>query len=563
MCTGPCLQQAIVAGGCSPQGVLAQTIATGKTPAGLTQVQDLAARAFMVNSALLSGAKETQNQALSETQQLAAGRATTDPVIQRATLSLCTGGIPYDACSAAEDGSMKPGSGCLTQIWTQAGCATQGAASPTTAASLWNQYTSAPAARTAAQAIFQRMFTTDVEAQESAIKQCLGTTLIRPPVPTCIDPGVEMMIWGYTGRAPGNLPFRGRTFYPTFPAWNTGGQVLNTGLSDRVQLRFLTNCKPPTAANNLIYDLRATADDGVIVAVNEIQKINGWRDQAATTYTATNVLPLSNTQATRLGVEYYENYGQSAFQIWYGKNGTWNSFPANWLYLQQPRSAAIFAYRFYTNNLGDIRWLNPAFVPVGITQPGVPPGFTSSDGKYKGIGTVYTNGAGYLTINDNCAMPLSNIVGFAVNVRLDPVQPKPANANGLTVMEWGNLATSGVLQLQFIPGPTVAAGGTWRVAYSAPGNNQIRMSVTATNSKVPYGVWTRIVFEVNGPGKATLYVAGTATTGTWTPITPNMPTNVNIGKSTLGNTAAAFYIASLAIYDGPVPASMLAVGACE
>lgn len=60
------------------------------------------------------------------------------------------------------------------------------------------------------------------------------------------------------------------------------------------------------------YTFAATADDGIRVALDGATLIDGWRDQALTSYTATRVLTAGEHQIT---VEYYENSGLASVHV--------------------------------------------------------------------------------------------------------------------------------------------------------------------------------------------------------------------------------------------------------
>jgi hypothetical protein len=60
------------------------------------------------------------------------------------------------------------------------------------------------------------------------------------------------------------------------------------------------------------YTFTATADDGVRVYLDGMLVIDQWKDQSATTYTASRTVTAGNLE---LKVEYYENGGDAVAKV--------------------------------------------------------------------------------------------------------------------------------------------------------------------------------------------------------------------------------------------------------
>jgi len=71
---------------------------------------------------------------------------------------------------------------------------------------------------------------------------------------------------------------------------------------------------------NETYTFYATADDGVRVYINGQLLINGWVDQAATTYHA--AIPLKAQQLYNITMEFYEHAGAASAQLAWGSPST-------------------------------------------------------------------------------------------------------------------------------------------------------------------------------------------------------------------------------------------------
>lgn len=91
--------------------------------------------------------------------------------------------------------------------------------------------------------------------------------------------------------------------------WATGNPVANISV-DNFSVRWEGTIKAPLTGT---YTFSVTADDGVRLWVNNVQLINKWIDQSATTYTATIVLTAG--QAYPIKMEYYERGGQAVAKL--------------------------------------------------------------------------------------------------------------------------------------------------------------------------------------------------------------------------------------------------------
>lgn len=540
-CGPGCIRDAVIMKGCDIGGALASALAAGTAVTTLPQIQDLASRNFMLGSKILSGATVTQTEALAEAGQLVTGRTSGDKVVARAATSLCTGGIPYDVCSASEDGTVVPRPDCLKQIWSAAGCGPRG-----TGFSQLGAATSSTAAKQTVAGIVAGMSSADSTTQQNAIQACLGAALVRPPAPTCTEPGVEVIYYDYVGGSPNTMgPLEGREIVSEgFPNFDVGGgYVLRSGRTDRVQLKIIGRIQPPIGQGGM-QDIRVRSDDGIAVTVNGIRVINGWQDQGATIYQRTAALNADSGSSQQLMVDWYEDYGDAVMQLWIAPTGTgaFIEIPQNWLFLTQTRMTAFLVWRFYSgDSITEIRGLSATAATGPLTFVG-----SGTEGQR----AVTFNGGPNIMFQQ--MLPLNQITAIALNLYLEPVQPAAPNQHGLVLLELGTPA-SGLLTVHYV------AGG-WRVMYSGTGSPTI---LNAAGAQL--GQWTRIVFVVADDSKsATLYVGGkvvATVVGSWA--MSSGPTTGMMGASSLTPARANYRCSVFAIYDYGIDPSMLMAGAKE
>src|SRR5205085_1255971 len=94
-------------------------------------------------------------------------------------------------------------------------------------------------------------------------------------------------------------------------SWGSGGPTgVGVGV-DNFSVRW-TQVHDFGAGGN--YTFTATGDDGIRILLDGATVVDGWKDQAATTYTTT--VPVSGGTHTVV-VEYYENAGYATAQATY------------------------------------------------------------------------------------------------------------------------------------------------------------------------------------------------------------------------------------------------------
>jgi hypothetical protein len=103
--------------------------------------------------------------------------------------------------------------------------------------------------------------------------------------------------------------------------WGGGAPTGCTG-ADNFSIRFKRSAY---FASSGYYDFTTTADDGVKVRVDGNQIINGWVDQAPTTYTAQTWV---NAGWHTLRVDYYENGGGATASLSWAPSGGGNPYPS-------------------------------------------------------------------------------------------------------------------------------------------------------------------------------------------------------------------------------------------
>ena len=143
------------------------------------------------------------------------------------------------------------------------------------------------------------------------------TPTVAPPTPTIVPTATSSAtvcpVGQYRGEYFGNITLVGAPALVRCDAtvsfdWgygSPGGGLAGDGFS----ARWTGVQSFPTAGE---YRFTVRADDGVRVYVDGALLIDGWRDQGATTYTATRAMTAGQHE-TRL--EYYENSGQASIQF--------------------------------------------------------------------------------------------------------------------------------------------------------------------------------------------------------------------------------------------------------
>lgn len=111
-------------------------------------------------------------------------------------------------------------------------------------------------------------------------------------------------------------------------SWGGTSSVLDSGYWDRYIVRWTGYINVPTTGT---YTFGATADDGVIVRVNNTEIISGWYDSGGALRTST---PITLTAGTPVPVEiwYYENGGGQAISFYYyNTSGGLTLVPSTWM----------------------------------------------------------------------------------------------------------------------------------------------------------------------------------------------------------------------------------------
>ena len=110
-------------------------------------------------------------------------------------------------------------------------------------------------------------------------------------------------------------------------AWGGTSTVLDSGYWDRFIVHWYGYINVPTTGT---YTFGASADDGVIVKIDNTTVISGWYDSGGALRTGT---PISLTAGTPVPIEiwYYENGGGQAITFWYLNNSSWTVTPTTML----------------------------------------------------------------------------------------------------------------------------------------------------------------------------------------------------------------------------------------
>ncbi len=134
-------------------------------------------------------------------------------------------------------------------------------------------------------------------------------------------------------------------------AWGGTSTVLDSGYWDRFIVRWYGYINVPTTGT---YTFGATADDGVIVRVNNTEIISGWYDSGGALRTGT---PVTLTAGTPVPVEiwYYENGGGQAISFYYLNNGSWTLVPSTWMATDSSYFAAVAPTPVYSSGITTVQ----------------------------------------------------------------------------------------------------------------------------------------------------------------------------------------------------------------
>lgn len=151
-----------------------------------------------------------------------------------------------------------------------------------------------------------------------------------------------------TGAYP-SFPGNGGTLtYPTVRSTGTvtainhnwgGGQVLNSGLSERVIIKYWGYIYVPgTGSQTLTF--YNSSDDGFYMKINNQLVINNWAEQGPSYYNGSGSITLTGGQYYALEAWYYENGGGAAAMLYWNQTGSIALVPTSSYYLVQPAPPA-------------------------------------------------------------------------------------------------------------------------------------------------------------------------------------------------------------------------------
>jgi hypothetical protein len=154
---------------------------------------------------------------------------------------------------------------------------------------------------------------------EQEHERLVPTTTIVPVTTTTLTGGLTADVFnrqGYNNAPP--LPTSNeRPIYTTIVPdinFNWGsGQVLNSGRSEDVIVRFTGNISFPTSGN---YQFHSPADDGTILQIDGVQIISDWRDKGGGGSTSAPVYFEGGSTHT-ITLYYYENGGGANVWLYY------------------------------------------------------------------------------------------------------------------------------------------------------------------------------------------------------------------------------------------------------
>lgn len=148
-----------------------------------------------------------------------------------------------------------------------------------------------------------------------------------------------------TGAYP-NMPYygTGNLTYPTILSTGTvtsinhnwgGGQVLNSGLSERVIVKYWGYIYVPGSGSQTL-TFYNSSDDGFYMRINNQVVINDWQEQGPNYYNGSGSITLTGGQYYDIEAWYYENGGGAAAQLYWNQSGSIALVPTSSYYLIQP-----------------------------------------------------------------------------------------------------------------------------------------------------------------------------------------------------------------------------------
>ena len=214
-----------------------------------------------------------------------------------------------------------------------------------------------------------------------------------------------------TGAYP-NMPYygTGALTYPTVLSTGTvtainhswgGGQVLNSGLGERVIVKYWGYIYVPGSGSQTL-TFYNSSDDGFYMRINDQVVINDWQEQGANYYNGSGSITLTGGQYYALEAWYYENGGGASAQLFWNQSGTIALVPTSSYYLTQPAPPAAPAYSSGITNAQQTRKnaettqrLNQSGNEINIEQIGDNNNFTIRQGVTLGAKNrieLYSNG---------------------------------------------------------------------------------------------------------------------------------------------------------------------------
>ncbi|HWY78348.1 MAG TPA: chitobiase/beta-hexosaminidase C-terminal domain-containing protein, partial [Verrucomicrobiae bacterium] len=232
----------------------------------------------------------------------------------------------------------------------------------------------------------------------------------------------------------------------------------------------------------------ATADDGVILYVNGQKLVNGWIDEASTTYQGT--IALKAQQLYNIEMEYYQNGGGAVAELqWSSPSTPQGVTPQSQLYpYTNPPPAVVLSSP--TNNSS---FTASASVTIGAT----------ADAPYNPIGTVtfYTNGGFFVTLSNSPYAPLYEVTATGLNAGSYALTAVATDGSGLSstsapvniTVTTGSgqpygLATRGAVPAYFNMPPTMPGvlPGSLPLLLSQTGVFTNTPAMTPVNGLIPY-----------------------------------------------------------------------------
>ena len=151
-----------------------------------------------------------------------------------------------------------------------------------------------------------------------------------------------------TGAYP-TFPGNGGTLtYPTVRSTGTvtainhtwgGGQVLNSGLAERVIVKYWGYIYVPGSGSQTL-TFYNSSDDGFYMKINNQLVINNWAEQGNNYYNGSGSITLTGGQYYTLEAWYYENGGGAVAQLYWNQSGSIALVPTSSYYLVEPAPPA-------------------------------------------------------------------------------------------------------------------------------------------------------------------------------------------------------------------------------